>query len=227
MRAALAAAHRWATGRAAFQRRLIDQPLMRAVLADLVLDWEGATALAFRTARAFDAPSERAFARLAVALAKYLNNRLCPRVVVEAMEILGGMGYVEDTALPLLYREAPLNGIWEGAGNVICLDILRTLAREPEAGPALAAELDAGRGASRAYDTALALHRTRWPGLPEEAEARWFAERTALLLAASILLRQSPPAVADAFVTTRLANDRGHGAGAVSGLDTAGILARL
>jgi putative acyl-CoA dehydrogenase len=137
------------------------------------------------------------------------------------------MGYVEDTGLPLLWREAPLNGIWEGAGNVICLDILRTLARDPEAGPALAAELDAGKGASRAYDTALALHRTRWPGLPEEAEARWFAERTALLLAASILLRQSPPAVADAFVATRLANDRGHTAGAVSGLDIAAILARL
>lgn len=228
MRAALAAAHRWTTGRAAFQRRLIDLPLMRAVLADLVLDWEGATALAFRTARAFDAPAERAFARVGVALAKYLNNKLCSRVVGEAMEALGGMGYVEDTGLPLLWREAPLGGIWEGAGNVICLDILRTLAREPEAAPALAAELDAGRaGASRAYDTALALHRTRWPGLPEEAEARWFAERTALLLAASILLRQSPPAVADAFVATRLANDRGHTAGAVSGLDTAGILARL
>jgi putative acyl-CoA dehydrogenase len=227
MRAALVEAHQWTAHRTAFQRRLIDQPLMRVVLADLVLDWEGGTALAFRVARAFDAPGERAFARVGVALAKYLNNKLCSRVVGEAMEALGGMGYVEDTGLPLLWREAPLNGIWEGAGNVICLDILRTLARDPEAGPALAAELDAGKGASRAYDTALALHRTRWPGLPEEAEARWFAERTALLLAASILLRQSPPAVADAFVATRLANDRGHTAGAVSGLDIAAILARL
>jgi putative acyl-CoA dehydrogenase len=162
-----------------------------------------------------------------VALAKYLANKLCLRVVAEAMEVLGGMGYVEDTPLPLLYREAPLNGIWEGSGNVICLDILRTLARDPEAAPALAAELDAGKGASRAYDTALALHRTRWPGLPDEAEARWFAERTALLLAASVLLRQSPPAVAEAFVATRLTNDRGHTAGAVGGLDTAAILARL
>jgi alkylation response protein AidB-like acyl-CoA dehydrogenase len=135
MRAALAGAHRWTTHRTAFQRRLIDQPLMRAVLADLALDWEGATALAFRVARAFDAPAERPFARVAVALAKYLNNKLCVRVTAEAMEALGGMGYVEDTALPLFYREAPLNGIWEGSGNVICLDILRTLAREPGAAP--------------------------------------------------------------------------------------------
>ncbi len=227
MRAALAEAAHWTAHRRAFQRRLIDQPLMRAVLADLVLDWEGATALAFRVARAFDTPGERALARVGVALAKYLNTRLCARVVGEAMEALGGMGYVEDTGLPLLWREAPLNGIWEGAGSVICLDILRTLAREPQAVPALAAELDAGKGGSRTYDTALALHRTRWPGFPEEAEARWFAERTALLLAASVLLRQSPPAVADAFVATRLADDRGHTAGAVSGLDTASILARL
>jgi putative acyl-CoA dehydrogenase len=120
-----------------------------------------------------------------------------------------------------------LNGIWEGAGNVICLDILRTLARESEAAEALDAELAAARGAVCAYDTALALHRTRWPGLPEEAEARLFAERTALLLAASVLLRVAPPAVAEAFVATRLAGDRGHVAGAVSGLDTAAILARL
>jgi putative acyl-CoA dehydrogenase len=200
---------------------------MRMVLSDLALDWEAATALAFRTARAFDAPAERAFARVAVALSKYLANKLCPRVVTEAMETMGGMGYVEDTTLPLLYREAPLNGIWEGSGNVICLDILRTLAREPEAAPALAAELDAGRGANRAYDTALALHRTRWPVLPDEAEARLFAERAALLLAASVLIRLAPPAVSDAFVATRLAGDRGHIAGAVSGLDTAAILARL
>jgi putative acyl-CoA dehydrogenase len=227
MRAALREAHRWAAHRTAFQRRLIDQPLMRAVLADLVLDWEGATALAFRVARALDAPAERAFARIAVALAKYLNNRLCPRVVTEAMEILGGMGYVEDTPLPLLYREAPLNGIWEGSGSVICLDILRTLARDPDAAPALAAELDAARGASPVYDTALALHRTRWQEPPVEAEARWFAERTGLLLAASVLIRQAPAAVAEAFVATRLAEDRGHTPGAVGGLDTAALLARL
>lgn len=227
MRAALAEAHHWTRHRTAFQRRLIDQPLMRAVLADLVLDWEGAVALAFRVARAFDTPAGRPFTRVAVALAKFHNNKLCGRVVAEAMEVLGGMGYVEDTALPLLYREAPLNGIWEGSGNVICLDILRTLAREPEAAAALGAELDAAKGADRAYDIALAAHRTRWPGPPEEAEARLFAERTALLLAASVLMRQAPPPVAEAFVATRLAGDRGHVAGAVSGLDADALLARL
>ena len=227
MRAAIVEAHHWVLHRTAFQRRLIDQPLMRAVLADLVLDWEGATALGLRVARAFDAPAERGFARLSVALAKFHANKLCLRVVAEAMEAMGGIGYVEDTPLPLFYREAPLNGIWEGSGNVICLDILRTLSREPEAGPRLAAELDAARGADRTYDTALALHRTRWPGLPEQAEARWFTERSALLLAASVLLRQAPPAVAEGFIATRLVDDRGHTAGAVGGLDTAAILARL
>jgi len=227
MRAALAEAHHWTAHRTAFQRRLINQPLMRAVLCDLALDWEGATALALRVARAFDAPRERPFARIGVALAKFLNNKLCLRVVPEAMEVLGGMGYVEDTALPLLYREAPLNGIWEGSGNVICLDILRTLAEDRDAADALALELDAAKGADRAYDIALAAHRTRWPDLPDEAEARWFAERTALLLTASVLLRQAPGAVASGFVATRLARDRGQIAGTVSGLDTEAILARL
>jgi len=227
MRAALAEAHHWTAHRTAFQRRLIDQPLMRAVLCDLALDWEGAAALAFRTARAFDTPSERAFARIAVALAKFHNNKLCARVTAEAMEALGGMGYVEDTGLPLLYREAPLNGIWEGSGNVICLDILRTLAKDAEAVGALDRELDAAKGADRAYDVSLAAHRTRWPGLPDEAEARWFAERTALLLAASVLIRQAPAAVADGFVATRLAGERGHAAGAISGLDADAILSRL
>jgi putative acyl-CoA dehydrogenase len=143
MRAALDHLGHWVTHRTAFQRRLIDQPLMRALLADLVLDWEGAAALAFHVARAFDDPERAPFARIAVALAKFLNNKLAPRVIVEAMEGLGGMGYVEDTPLPMLYREAPLNGIWEGSGNVICLDILRTLGREPEAAALLAADLDA------------------------------------------------------------------------------------
>ena len=95
---------------------------------------------------------------------------------------MGGMGYVEDTAMPWLYREAPLNGIWEGSGNVICLDILRTVAREPAAAAAVAAELEAAAGADRRYDAALTAHRGRWPGLPPEPEARWFAESLATLL---------------------------------------------
>ncbi|RDC74440.1 DNA alkylation response protein [Rhodovulum sp. 12E13] len=203
MRAALDEALRWCAGRTAFQKRLIDQPLMRAVLADLALDTVGALALGLRVARAFDA-GEAPFARVAVALAKYLSNKRCPTVVAEAMEALGGMGYVEDTPLPMLYREAPLNGIWEGSGNVICLDALRTLAREPEAAEALAVELDAARGLNAAYDTALCASRDRWPSLPDEAEARAFAERTGALLTAAVLLRSGPPAVAEGYAATRL-----------------------
>jgi putative acyl-CoA dehydrogenase len=229
MRAALAEALHWVTHRQAFQRRLIDQPLMRAVLADLTLDWEGALVLGLRVARAFDGsrPEDQAFARLGVALAKFLSNKRCPIVVAEAMEVLGGMGYVEDTALPLLYREAPLNAIWEGAGNVICLDILRTLDRAPLAKTVLWEELRAATGTDRGYDAALNDHAQRWPGLPPEAEARWFAERTALLLTASVLIRHAPAAVADAFVATRILGQAGRIAGAVRGLDCDAILTRL
>ena len=229
MRAALSEAHHWVAHRSAFQKRLIDQPLMRAVLADLALDWEGALALGLRVARAFDgtAPEDRAFARIGVALAKFLSNRLCPVVTFEAMEILGGMGYVEETGLPLLYREAPLNGIWEGAGNVICLDILRTLRREPLAGEVLGHELNAAKGASRRYDSALSAHAARWPALPDEAEARLYAETTALLLTASLLLRHAPSGIGEAFAQTRLGEMRGRSAGAVGHQDVRSILYRL
>jgi len=202
MRAALAQALYWCEGRSAFQRRLIDQPLMRAVLADLTLDWLGALFLGLRVATAFDGKGEEAhaFARIGVALAKFLSNKRCPGLVYEAMEALGGMGYVEDTPLPMLFRESPLNSIWEGSGNVICLDILRTLAREPLAAEVLRAELEAARGIVAGYDAALAAHFARWPALPVEAEARWFAESLAQLLCASVLLRQRPGPVAQGYV---------------------------
>ncbi|OWY03194.1 acyl-CoA dehydrogenase family protein [Thioclava sp. IC9] len=229
MRAAISEAHHWATHRAAFQRRLIDQPLMRAVLADLTLDWEGALTLGMRVAQAFDSarPEDRAFARIGVALAKYYGNKRCPVVTYEAMEVLGGIGYVEDTPMPMLYREAPLNGIWEGSGNVICLDILRTLAKEPLAAEMLSAELDAARGTDPRYDAALADHLARWPALPPEAEARWFAERLALLLTASLLIRNAPAAVSDAFVATRLSGEAGRTTGAMAGSDVSAILDRI
>ncbi len=229
MRAGLAEVKHWVEGRRTFQRRLIDQPLMQAVLADLVLDWEGGLALAMRAAEAFDGTGEadRAFARISVALAKFVNNKRCPVVLVEAMECLGGMGYVEDTPMPMLYREAPLNGIWEGSGNVICLDILRTLAKEPLAGEALAAELAAATGVDRRYDAALAAHRERWPGLPDEGEARWFAESLAGLLAASVLIRAGVAAVTDGYVATRIEGARGHVPGAVSGLDNRALVGRI
>jgi len=229
MRAALLEAHHWACHRSAFQKRLIDQPLMRAVLADLALDWEGALALGLHVARAFDGQGAetRAFARLGVALAKFLGNKLCPGVVYEAMEALGGMGYVEDTPLPLLYREAPLNSIWEGSGNVICLDILRTLAREPAAGEALSAELAAVTGQDSRFDAAMRAHMQSFPKPPEEARARYYAESLATLLTASVLMRHAPDAVAGAYISTRLAGPRGRVAGAVEGIDTGAVLARL
>jgi len=229
MRAALAEALWWVQHRTAFQRRLIDQPLMRSVLADLALEWEATLALGLRVAQAFDGTGaeRRAFARIAVALAKFLGNRRCPWVVAEAMEVLGGSGYVEEAPLAMLYREAPLNGIWEGAGNVICLDVLRTLEREPLAVAMLAAELDAARGGDARYDAALAEHRARWPGLPAESESRWYVERTATLLSASVLIRHAPAAVADGYVATRIAGARGAVAGAVAGLQCEAILARL
>jgi putative acyl-CoA dehydrogenase len=229
MRAALDQAQYWARHRSAFQKQLIDQPLMRAVLADLTLDWEGTLALGLHVARAFDGHSaaERAFARLGVALAKFLGNKLCPGVVYEAMEAMGGMGYVEDTPLPLLYREAPLNSIWEGSGNVICLDILRTLRKEPLAGEVLSAELASVAGQDRRFGSALKAHMQSFPKLPEEAQARWYAESLATLLTASVLMRQAPDAVASAYIATRLSDPRGRVAGAIGTLDTGPILARL
>ncbi|MEL6464674.1 MAG: acyl-CoA dehydrogenase family protein [Pseudomonadota bacterium] len=224
MRGALTHAIHWARNRRAFQKTLIDQPLMQAVLSDLILDWHAAARLGLHVAAAFDDPGQRPFARIAVALAKFLNNKLCPRVTLEAMEMLGGMGYVEDTPMPMYYREAPLNSIWEGSGNVICLDILRTLARDPDAMAALNAELDSAAGGDARYDRALAGYRDRWSGLPSEAEARAFAERTALFLAASVLIRTAPVSVADGFVTSRLDMPGGQIAGSATGLDTIGLL---
>lgn len=229
MRAALGEAHHWASHRAAFQRRLIDQPLMRAVLADLALDWEGSLALGLRVAQSFDGQTEedRAFARIGVALAKYISNKRAPVVTYEAMEVLGGMGYVEDTPMPMLYREAPLNGIWEGSGNVICLDIMRTLAREPLAAETLKRELRLATGIDRRFDAALDAHQARWPSLPPEAEGRWYAERLALLLQAALLIRHAPGAVADAFVATRIEAQAGRTTGAMQGMDVTAILDRI
>ncbi len=228
MRSALREANHWVTHRTAFQKRLIDQPLMRSVLADLTLDWYGALAFSLHVARSFDGttPEDRAFSRIGVALAKYLSNKLCPLVVCEAMEVLGGMGYVEETPMPMLYREAPLNGIWEGSANVICLDVLRTLAREPLATEMLNRQLDSAQGANSRYDGALAEHRARWYKIVPEAEARWYVERTALLLTASLLLTDGDDDIADAFIQTRLLGNRGRMAGAMAAGSADDLLAR-
>jgi putative acyl-CoA dehydrogenase len=224
MRAALSEALWWCSGRSAFQRRLIDQPLMAAVLADLALEVEGALAIGFRVARAFD-EGDRGFGRIGVALAKFLNNKRCPQVVYEAMECLGGAGYVEEGPMPLYYREAPLNSIWEGSGNVICLDVLRTLARDAAARDQLTEELDAARGLDPAYDRGLDALRPRLAAAVE-AEARWLVERLATLLAAAELLRRDTPAAAP-YLATRVAGEGGRVAGAwPAALDRAALIAR-
>ncbi len=229
MRAALQEAHWWVSSRSAFQKRLIDQPLMRSVLADLAVDTEAALSVGMFLAGAFDRDDaeSRALARIGVALAKYLNNKRCIGVIAEAMEMLGGVGYVEETPMPMLYREAPLNGIWEGSGNVICLDVLRALVKEPEAGEALMGVLSSVTGADRRYDAALKAHVARWPRLPAEAEARWFVESLAVLLTAASLLKAAPSEVAEGYVSSRVAAERGVFPGAVGGLDVDAIIARL
>jgi putative acyl-CoA dehydrogenase len=231
MRRALSEAAWWARGRKTFGSLLIDQPLMTAVLADLALDWIGALEAGLRVAHSFDQNTEegeRSLARLIVALAKYWSNKRCGPVVLEAMECLGGNGFVEEGPLPLLYREAPLNAIWEGSGNVICLDVLRTLKRTPEALDRLLAELAEAGGSNRHYDAALVRATERFGGGVEEAEARRFVETLALLLQASLLLQHYPGAVADTFVLTRLAGDWGRTPGTLpKGTDAKAIAALI
>jgi putative acyl-CoA dehydrogenase len=222
MRMALARAVNHTSHRRAFQKALLDQPAMRAVLSDLALEYEGAVALAMRTARAFDAEDEsgRAFARLAVALGKYWLTKRTPGFVYECMECLGGAGYVEESPLPRLFRESPLNAIWEGSGNVIALDILRTLAREPAAMDAYVEEIAGARGASAVLDReAEALIDATARATPSEADARRTAERLGLVLQAALLARCGPPEVADAFIASRL----GGGWGATYGVLPQGV----
>ncbi|WP_114953284.1 isovaleryl-CoA dehydrogenase [Sphingosinicella terrae] len=230
MRMALALAVHHAAGRRAFQKSLIDQPAMRGVLADLAVEYEAAVALTFRVGRAFDGAGEgeRAFARLAVAVAKYWLTKRNPGFVYECMECLGGAGYVEESPLPRLFRESPLNAIWEGSGNVIALDILRTLHREPSAFETFMAELALARGADPRLDHAIdALAGLLRAGAPPEAQARMLAERMALVLQASLLARHAPVAVADAFISSRLDDTGGRAFGTLPlTADVTAILAR-
>ncbi|KAF0137098.1 MAG: putative acyl-CoA dehydrogenase [Xanthobacteraceae bacterium] len=230
MRMALAQAHHHVANRRAFQKTLIDQPAMRAVVADLALEYEAAAALTMRVARAFSGTGEedRAFARLAVAAAKYWLTKRNPNFVYECMECHGGAGYVEESPLPRLFRESPLNAIWEGSGNVIALDILRTLGREPLARDAFAAEVMAARGQSAVLDAAMEDVAAQIRRVPAEADARRIAERMALVLQASLLLRGAPPAVADAFIATRLGGEGGRSFGVLPrAADVDAIVARV
>jgi putative acyl-CoA dehydrogenase len=231
MRQALVQAIHHARHRRAFGRRLSEQPLMQAVLADLALEAEAALVLSLRVARSFDSsvdPEGRAFCRLATAVAKYWLNKRAPGHVVEALECLGGAGYVEESILPRLYREAPLNGIWEGSGNVICLDVLRAIGREPETIEALLAELETTRGTDRRLDEVVAaIGATLGRGEELEARARWLTENLAIALQASLLLRNAPTAIAEAFLATRLGADRSRAYGTLSaGIDPKPIVER-
>jgi putative acyl-CoA dehydrogenase len=233
-RAALNLAAHHVRYRSAFGSRLIDKPLMRNVIADLALESEAATTLALRLAGAADRAmrgdeSERAFMRLATAVGKYWVCKRQPAAVAEALECLGGNGYDEASGMPRLYREAPLNGIWEGSGNVNALDVLRALTREPEALTAFRAEIAAAAGADARLDAAWRALEAELV-LTDDAElrARRLVERMALALQASLLVRYAPPAVSDAFCASRLAGAHGMAFGTLPpGTDFAGVLTRV
>ncbi len=208
IRAALAQALWHTAHRSAFQKKLIDQPAMEMVLADLSLEAEAATALALRIAQSFDQMSdagEAAFMRLATPIAKFWICKRQPGAVYEALECHGGAGFVEEGPMPRLFRQSPLNAIWEGSGNVIALDILRALGREPDSLDAIRAELASARGTNTHLDRHLSLL-DRWfkPGALNESTARAFAEDMALALCAAALAQSAPDVVFDGFCAARL-----------------------
>jgi putative acyl-CoA dehydrogenase len=205
IRAALTEAAHHAAHRRAFGTRLADAPLMQNVLADLALESEAATALGLRLAGAVDR-GERALLRLALPAAKYLVCKRTPPMVAEALECLGGNGFVEDSGMPRRYREAPLNSIWEGSGNVTALDVLRAITREPDSVEAVLAEVDTAAGADAWFDRGVRELRTELRGR-EERRARRIAEMLALCLQGSLLLRHAPTDVSSAFVNSRFLPD--------------------
>ncbi len=229
MRQALTRAVHHTRHRKAFGAALVDQPLMRSVLADLALESEAATVLGLRLAASVD-DGDTAFGRLAVALGKFWVCKRTSPMVAEALECLGGNGYVEENGLARLYREAPLNSIWEGSGNVNALDVLRALVREPASVEAVLDEIRLAAGADAAFDRSVKeLEAGLAAGSPEEqaAGARWTVERLAVALQASLLLRYSPAPVADAFVRTRVLGEGGSTFGALpAGLDVGAVLER-
>jgi len=209
MRAAVREALWHTEHRSAFQKKLVDQPAMAAVLADLVLESEAATALSFRLARSFDNAKtnekEAAFMRLATPIGKYWVCKRQPGLVYEALECHGGAGFVEEGPMPRYFRASPLNAIWEGSGNVIALDILRAIGREPESLDAVRQEIDGAKGANAHLDRHIArLDDWFKPGALSEGTARAFAEDMALALEAAALSTTAPDFVFDAFCNARL-----------------------
>jgi putative acyl-CoA dehydrogenase len=228
MRFGLAQAAHHAAHRRAFGDYLVDQPLMRTVLADLAVESEAATVLMLRLAAATDA-DESAFRRIALAVGKYWVCKRAPMHAAEALECLGGNGYVEDFPMARLYREAPLNGIWEGSGNVSALDVLRALSREPQCLAAYDEEIGLASGADARLDQAVADLRAALGQLATDGQAgaRRLVERMALVLQGSLLVRYGHPAVADAFCASRLAGDAGLAFGTLpSGVDSRAIVER-
>lgn len=231
MRQALAQALFHASHRRVFDKRLAEQPLMTNVLADMAIESEGATALAFRLARAYDACSrsddirEAAWRRVMTPAIKYFTTKRTSALVAEATEVFGGIGYVEESIMPRLYREAPLNSIWEGSGNVMCLDVRRAL-RARETADAVLEELKSARGGDARLDRFVSALEPRLRE-SDEAEARSVVEGLALAVAGSLLVRFAPQALADAFCASRLEGRWAGAFGALpAGIDTAGIVRR-
>jgi putative acyl-CoA dehydrogenase len=227
MRRAVAEATHHAAHRFAFGRLLAEQPLHLNVLADLCLDSEAASVTALRLARAVD-EGDHAFRRLATTVSKFWICKATPPLVAEALECLGGTGYVEESVLPRLHRESPLNSLWEGAGNVNALDLWRAVERDPESVDALLVEIDLAAGADSRLDEAVGRLRGE---LAEDAErevrARRVAELAALCLQGSLLVRHSPPEVGDAFCASRLGSAAGRSYGTLpSGVECAAIVER-
>jgi putative acyl-CoA dehydrogenase len=232
MRQALAQAVHHAHHRSAFGKKLSEQPLMLNVLADLAIETEAAAVTTLRIARACDAvesdPGQKAFVRLATAVIKYWVCKRGVRQVYESLECLAGAGYVEESMMPRLYREAPLTSIWEGSGNVMCLDVLRALRREPGAADSLLAELDRGRGQDQRLDQLIqSLAEDLRQSEPAESQARRLVERMALALQGALLMQHAPAEVAKAFCRSRLDPDRGHEYGTLPAeIDCRSIVAR-
>jgi len=227
MRQGVAEALWHARHRGAFGQRLWDQPLMRQVLADLCLEVEAATVTMMRLAAAYDDPEQAAFRRLATAVAKYWVCKRGAAHAAESLEVLGGNGYIEDFPLARRYREQPLMSIWEGSGNVVCLDVLRAMGTNPATIEAFMTEVELASGVDVRLDRLAASLRNRLAGPIDQGAARRLTEDLALALQASLLWRYSPEPVAEAFSLARLGEDRGLNYGDLpDGVDVLGIMSR-